>query len=232
MQSGLWLGILLFAVIFVVVRLLLRSIRSSSRRHFANPDQPFLGGRAGETVVAIPRSSAFLNAELKRAADSQMTPSQSAQTNDILRAVAASRYESAIGGVNRLLAETNLHEDVKVLLLWVKSNVYQRTGESELEVGLLKDLCAIRAHCLFELNLGNACSRLEMYTEAETHFLSALSLSNGNYPLASYNLGILYCRALRKQDAISQLRALESIGKDVPKGLIEKLKLRISEIRE
>ena len=232
MQGRFWLWILLFGVLFVVARLLLRSVRSSSRRRFANPYQPFSGGRAGETVVAIPGSSAFLNAELKRAADSQMGPSQSAQMNDILKAVAAGRYEAAIGGITRLLAETNLHEDVKVLLLWVKSNVYQRTGESELEVGLLKELCAIRAYCLFELNLGNACSRLEMYTEAETHFLKALSLSNGSYPLASYNLGILSCRALRKQDAISQLHVLESFGKDVPKGLIEKLKLRISEIRE
>ncbi len=58
------------------------------------------------------------------------------------------------------------------------------------------------------------------------------TVGNDNYPLASCNLGILYCLGLRKQVAISQVDVLESFGKDVPKGLIEKLKLRISEIRE
>jgi tetratricopeptide (TPR) repeat protein len=224
-----WFWITVVGVLFVLTKFILRAVRGSPHPRVAVQDQPFAGGRSGEAVVSIPRSSALLNADLLRAAECQMQASQSAEVRTILGLVTARRYETAIGKIDKLL-HTSIHEDVKVMLLWVKSNVYQRTGESESEVELLKELCAIRANCIFEMNAGTACSRLEKYSEAETHFLGALSLSRGNYPLAHYNLGILYCRALRKQEAMSELYALEDSGEDVPLGLKEKLKLRISEI--
>jgi len=84
---------------------------------------------------------------------------------------------------------------------------------------------------MFELNLGQAYVKLKRYGDAEAHHLRAISLSGErDYPLARYNLGLVYCHRGQKDKALEQLRRLESSSEPVPKELILGLKRRIAEL--
>lgn len=177
----------------------------------------------------VPLSSGSLNAELIRAATAQLGRSDSTQVKAILNSVARRQYDSALSAIDQMLT-IERHPDVQTLLLWAKSNVYQRTQRLHEEIDVLKQLCALRPHPLFELNLGIAHSRLRNYSDAEVHCLQAIDLMNGRYPLAIFNLGIIYCDMRRRPEAIQQLSALERFGRNVPKRLIRKLRERVSEL--
>ena len=80
------------------------------------------------------------------------------------------------------------------------------------------------------LNLAIANARLEKFGKAETAYRDAITLAQDFYPLARYNLGIMYCRLNRKDDAVEQLNILNQQSQDLPAQLLEKLKRRISEL--
>lgn len=210
-------------VVFLVILLcagLSRWLRASSR------GQQFPVGPSGP----VPMSSGTLNAELLREATAQLNSPDSKQVNAILKSMIRKRYDEALDAIERMLAIQH-HPDVQTLLLWTKSNIYQRTRRTQEEIVVLMQLCALRSHPLFELNLGIANSRLKKYQEAEDHYMRAIEIMNGRYPLATFNLGIMYCDVGRRSEASKQLRALEVSAEAAPAQLVEKLRRRVSELR-
>jgi tetratricopeptide (TPR) repeat protein len=213
-------AVLLLLVVFVVVTAVRRGRTREGGRSFPR-------GPAGP----VPMSSVALNAELIRRAGERLVPSDAAEIEAILNSVAREQYPQALSAIDRrLLNQEDEDQDVQVLLLWTKSNIFQRTQKVSHEIHALKELSAISSNPLFELNLAVAHSKLENYREAEAHYLKAIDLMGGRYPLASFNLGILYCKIGKRSSATEQLRSLQAFGRDVPQELVKKLQTRISEV--
>lgn len=178
---------------------------------------------------SVPLSSAQLNAELLEQARAQLGQADLALLNRILQCVAFERYSEALNGISQMQQEARGPE-VDALLLWTKSNIYHRTNRFSEEITILNQLCSATNRPIFQLNLANAYSQLSRYSEAEPHYLKAVELTGGLYPLASYNLGIMYCRVGNKDQALAQLRTLEASSEAVPENLVDRLKLRISQL--
>lgn len=214
----------LFLISGAIVVLLVRLV---TRRR--GQPQPFTGGRAGGRVVEIPGSSGALHAELLTAAEPYMGLQNKFEFSAISALVNSNLHAEAIGKIDQALA-SKPPADYEVLLLWIKSNVCQRAGEIEEEIAVLQMLCTLRSNRMFEMNLGNAYAKIGDYEAAKDRFETAISLANGGYPLARYNLGCLYCKMKRREDAGVQLTALENSTERVPAGLLDRLRLRISEL--
>jgi len=218
-------ALLVFAGGAIIAVLLGRLLRVKG----SPPHPKFIGGMAGDTPIQIPGSSMALHAELIAAAERHMGFQQKLELKSIFDLVTSSRYSEAMELITHALG-AQLAPDHRLLLLWLKSNVCQRAGEVEGEIAVLETLCALRSHRMFELNLGNAYAKCGDYAAAEKRLLKAISLANGAYPLARHNLGCLYCRMKRKNDAVVQLKALEDSTEEVPGELLDMLRLRISEL--
>jgi tetratricopeptide (TPR) repeat protein len=85
------------------------------------------------------------------------------------------RVEEALRWMDNML-ERKQPQPVAVLLMWGKSNIYQRTEQPEEEIRLIEQLIGIRSHQLFEHNLGRAYSKLQRTEDAEKHYLKSLEL--------------------------------------------------------
>lgn len=217
-------------VLFLIVGAIVVFLAVLIIRRKRSPQSPqFTGGRAGGEAVEIPGSSGALHAELLAAAEPHMGHQEKFDFRSISALVSSNLYTEAIGKIDEVLG-SQPSADYKVLLLWVKSNVCQRAGEVEEEIAILETLCTLRSNRMFEMNLGNSYSKIGDYEAARERFETAISLANGGYPLARYNLGCLYCRMKRKEDASLQLTALENSTERVPGGLVARLRLRISEL--
>jgi tetratricopeptide (TPR) repeat protein len=210
-----WIYLLAIVVGLVVVRWFWKRI------------SPYPGGQSGATFRRVPWSSKALQTELKDAAYAHMTSDEVAALENVLNLMNEGRVQDALLWFDESLAKKNLPEPVQVLLTWGKSNIYQRIEEPEKEAILLEQLIRIRPHPVFENNLGQAYRKLGKIADSEKHFLESLRLADGNYPLARYNLGLLYCSIGRTSDAEMQLQALTAAEKDVPPELLSGLRSAI-----
>jgi tetratricopeptide (TPR) repeat protein len=211
-----FLALIIFVVLVVAVR---TAIRRSARR------PPAAVGRSGP----VPLSSAALNAELFYEAQRGLSKDDASRIQKIFGMVDHHDYTEAIDLISGMLG-TQCSVEVRVLLLWIKSNVYARTQRVAQEVATLAELIPLKTHPLFELNVGVAKAKLKQFDDAKTHYRRAIDLMEGSYPLAVYNLGILYCAVGDKDSAAQQLHTLKRFGRDVPRQLIEKLARRVSEL--
>jgi tetratricopeptide (TPR) repeat protein len=140
------------------------------------------------------------------------------------------QYDRCLDCIDKLLKKINEDKDknkynkIKAVLLFVKSNIYQRTGRRKEEIEILKQFCSIEKNYPFaEHNLGGAYSKLNNYDTAEKHFLKAIEIMNGNYPLAFCNLGILYTKMGRLEEAKQQLlKAEKSEAPEYPLNVLRK----------
>src|ERR1035437_1747301 len=177
----------------------------------------------------VPLSSASLNAQLIAAATAEGGGHQTL-IKEILDYVVSENYDAALAGIDSMMRQEQL-SDVRELLIWTKSNIFQRRRQTSREIDELATVSALKEHPLFELNLGIAYSRESNRKEAEVHFSRAIELMDGKYPLATFNLGILYCDTGRSREARLRLEDLESGKEKVPSQLIQKLKDRVSSMR-
>jgi tetratricopeptide (TPR) repeat protein len=194
-----------------------KSLVSDGRNHLEVATEP------------VPLSSARMNAELIARAISKLQTADKREVETILTAVQSNNHHQALRGIQRHLPR-HTDPDVRALLLWTKSNIYHRTAQINEEVATLQVLQTLQARPLFMLNLAIANARLEKFGTAETAYRDAITLAQDFYPLARYNLGIMYCRLNRKDDAVEQLNILNQQSQDLPAQLLEKLKRRISEL--
>ena len=212
-----------WVVALVALLLVVLLIRTMNRR--VERYQASIAGPSGP----VPLSSAALNAQLIRDAQRGIGSKDLSTIMRIVELVDREDYIEALALINGML-EAECSPEVRVLLLWTKSNIYARMEEVAQEVGILEQLIAIRTHPLFELNLGVAKSKSKDYEDAKAHYLRAIGLMQGRYPLAIYNLGILYCIVGDKDSAAQQLSVLKTFGRDVPPNLTARLAQRVSEI--
>lgn len=139
-------------------------------------------------------------------------------------------YDQCFMLIDRLLKKYE-NIDVKSLLIFLKANIYRRTDKTEREIDTLYEFCKLKPNNpLAEHNLGQASSKIKKYDIAEKHFLKAIELMGGNYPLAYCNLGIMYADWNRIKDAKEQLEKAEKM--EAPENSLNILRKRISEINE
>jgi tetratricopeptide (TPR) repeat protein len=177
----------------------------------------------------VPLSSARVNAELIDRAMSKLETVDKREVEAILTALKSNNHYQALSGIRRQFPR-HTDPDVRAFLLWTRSNIFHHTAQIAEEVATLQILQTIQARPIFMLNLAIANARLEKFDQAETAYHDAINLAQGFYPLARYNLGIMYCRLNRKDDAREQFNILNEQSQDVPPQLLEKLKRRISEL--
>ncbi len=146
-------------------------------------------------------------------------------------------YDRCLDCIDKLLKKINKDKDknnynkIKAVLLFVRSNIYRRTGRRKEEIEILKQFCRIEKNYPFaEHNLGGAYSRLNNYDMAEKHFLKAIEIMNGNYPLAHCNLGILYTKMGRLEEAKQQL--LKAEKSEAPEYPLNALRKRINLLKK
>lgn len=190
---------------------------ADGRNHLAGATEP------------IPLLAARLNAELVGRAMSKLQTAEKREVETILTAVKSNNHHLALREIQRHLPR-HTDPDVKALLLWTKANIYHRRAQLSEEIATLEILHVIHARPLFLFNIAIANARLEQFDKAEVVYREAITLAQDVYPLARYNLGIMYCRLNRKNDAVEQLNILNEQTQDVPPQLSEKLKRRISEL--
>jgi tetratricopeptide (TPR) repeat protein len=177
----------------------------------------------------VPLSSAWMNTELIDRAMSKLQEGEKRDVEAILTALQKNNYHQALRGIQRQFPK-HTDPDVRALLLWTKSNIFQRTAQVKEEIATLQMLQTIQARPIFVLNLAIANARLEKFDKAETAYRDAIDLAQGFYPLARYNLGIMYCRLNRKNEALEQFNVLHEHSQDVPPQLLDRLKRRIAEL--
>jgi len=211
------IGIVIVGLIVFVSVIAKRTRIVTSETHLAGP------------TAAVPMSSGALNAELLRRAMEKLSAQDAKNVCGILESVHRERYAEALRTISDVLLLQH-DPDVQTLLLWTKSNIYQRSKQVLEEIDVLEQVSALRPHALFELNLAIAHSKLDRYAEAEAHYQRAIDLMGGRYPLAVYNLGILYCVVGVRTKAAEQLNILRGFGTDVPNDLITKLSRRVSDL--
>ena len=137
------------------------------------------------------------------------------------------KHELCLETIDCFLRE-NKDVDVQALLLFIKSNVHYQMMDFENQLGALKMFSEIKPeHPLGEHNLGVAYWELKNYVNAEKHFLKAIDLLHGEYPLARCNLGSMYVDLGRLDDAKEQLSKVENANAPITK--LETLKRKIIE---
>jgi len=154
-----------------------------------------------------------------------MPESSKAALQRISKYVRCMSYGEALRELNELLKVTDAPQ-TKSHLFFLKSNIHRRQNARKEEIETLQEYCKIvEDDPLAEHNLGVAFLALEDYPNAATHLLRAIALLDGCYPLAAYNLCLVYLKSGDIAKARSQRDNLIAMG--IPDSWLDDLKRRI-----
>jgi tetratricopeptide (TPR) repeat protein len=151
------------------------------------------------------------------------------EVDELMRYIEFEMYDQCLDIIDRLLCKyPGDNIDIQSFLYFIKSNIYHRTHKVDEEISCLLEFNKIKPDMpIVEHNLGNTFSKQKNSNVAEKHYLKAIELMGGIYPLAFCNLGLLYVDMHRIKDAKEQLAKAEKFG--APKNSIDILRKRIKE---
>ena len=152
------------------------------------------------------------------------------EIEDILEYVGYQNYEFALDRLDSLEQRCK-HPDVLAFVYFIKSNIYVRMDEWDKDIEMLEIFSKIRPdEPMVEQNFAVAYSSLGDYERAERHYLRAIELMGGHYPLAVCNLGMLYTNMGRLEDARQQLERAEAQG--APENPLQRLRNKIQQLEQ
>jgi tetratricopeptide (TPR) repeat protein len=189
----------------------------------AQGNQAYANSRfAGQPATSPQRSQDFHMDLIENAKKGSGNPGE---IEDILEYVGYQNYEFALRRLDELEQRCE-HPDVLAFVYFIKSNIFVRMGDWAKDVEMLEAFGRIRPdEPMAEQNFGVAYSSLGDYERAERHYLRAIELMDGQYPLAVCNLGVLYTNMGRLDDARTQLERAEAQG--APENPLETLRGKI-----